>query len=516
MRTAYYFSWHLHQIAFGTVLDQFKSDLKEGRASESVFLSCNGAMKVCSSNATADPAVCANCRFAKETGYKTIRKQAPDTKFKYLEGYCSYQEAMRLFQAEQIEYNSVADLKALYYKGVAIGYGALSTYISWTRNHQPSFNPEFKAYFNQLLVAQILLKEAIDRFQEEFKAEELVIFNGRRTDVRAVYDTALESNIPLRNLENFKIDNKDQSKILREVYYNCLPQDLKNHHHRALEAWAKSEDSESKKVEIGEQFFLGRRNFGAIRQKFSYIEGQDASKLPQSFDTDKLNIVMFNSSDDEKVALGKDYDQHNLFKTQIEGIKKVASSFSNEKIRLYLRVHPNLKKVDFAYHKDLYELEYPNLEVIPASSDVSSYQLLDHADLVIVFNSSMGVEASFQKKPVLILGSLEYYHFDVGTKPQSVENLTAILKEIDNTAGVPQELYEGKDVPLYGYYKMNPDSYSTSMMYSPKVIKLGSKELLLMPHLNYLGSRLLYKLKFALKARKYRLSPNESLKSLPL
>ncbi|MCS2656231.1 hypothetical protein NXV26_10165 [Bacteroides fragilis] len=150
---------------------------------------------------------------------------------------------------------------------------------------------------------------------------------------------------------------------------------------------------------------MKRRN-GIIAGDKVYIENQIKGKLPIDWDDTKRNIAIFNSSEDEFIAVDRDFDNLSLYKSQIDGIRGILEHYKeNQTVHFYLRVHPNLKNVHYQYHLLLYDLslKYPNITVIGADSDISTYDIMDNAEKVIVFGSTMGLESSYWGKPVILL-----------------------------------------------------------------------------------------------------------------
>lgn len=106
----------------------------------------------------------------------------------------------------------------------------------------------------------------------------------------------------------------------------------------------------------------------------SYVKKQQIGLLPQKWDSQKRNIVIFNSSDDELAAIGADYDSYSLFKSQYVGICSILEHFIGERnFCFYLRMHPNLSQLDNPFVNDLLELadKFDNIIVIaPAEKSV--------------------------------------------------------------------------------------------------------------------------------------------------
>ena len=178
-----------------------------------------------------------------------------------------------------------------------------------------------------------------------------------------------------------------------------------------------------------------------------YTKLQTRGLLPKSWSNSRKNVLIFNSSEDEYFSIGKDYDS-NLFENQIEGIKFLKNFYKNyNDVDIYLRIHPNLLGITGRYHMDLCDLEGGNFYVIQADSPVSTYDLIDHSDLVVVFNSTVGIEAGYVHKNVVRLSAAIYDDLKIGSRPNSLDELNDILK--GNKACNPTKL---EDALAFGYF----------------------------------------------------------------
>jgi len=96
------------------------------------------------------------------------------------------------------------------------------------------------------------------------------------------------------------------------------------------------------------------------------------------------------------------------------------------KILIVTKEHPSanaLRKSEF------YKSFQHNSQVVLAPFDMSSNKLMEHADVVLTWTGSVGVEAVMRKKPLITLGSAYY---DPGKKIKSLETL-ADLKGLEET-----------------------------------------------------------------------------------
>lgn len=198
--------------------------------------------------------------------------------------------------------------------------------------------------------------------------------------------------------------------------------------------------------------------------------------LPDGFSASERNIVILNSSEDELYSISNEFEKRNLFFSQIEGIKFIGEFYKGQKnVRIYLRIHPNLKKINYRYHKDLYELSssYQNLTIIPANAKVSTYSLIDGAEKIIVFGSTTGIEATYWGKPVINLATAFYDNLDVCYRPSSLDELKDLLANF-----VLPAKDRVKTFPFGFFYKRNEHekySYVDYSVMEKKINLLGFK-----------------------------------------
>lgn len=492
MKNLYYYNWQLQETVFGVVMDDIKERYDQD---EIYFVSCKGSLLPCWSNKLADPYKCHICRFNQKSAFNSDFKNVIQL---YIDDFATQDEVNREFEALTFgNYRTVSDIRDLEYKSVSIGYGALSSYISSTRNRDPLIDEEFKNYFNGLLKTQIFIKNAIDRIIETVNPEIITIFNGRVHDTRPVFQTAIQKGITLRGVETVVRGEFDYQ---RRIFKNALPHDIAFQTQQIEKTWNTSIHSLEEKNAIGAQFYDNRRNSILTRDVRVYTKNQKAGLLPEHWDESKTNIVIFNSSEDEFAAIGKEWDDLALFSDQEEGIRFILEQIKDDNIHFYLRVHPNLTKVTYGYHTRLYNLEkvYDNITVIAAGSPISTYTLMDHADKIVVFGSSTGIEGTYTKKPVVLLGGSFYYYLDATHNPKTKEEAIHLIAS--KLEPKPQ-----LGALKFAYYLMNMDSYSKPIAYNAKAAKLmGKTKVYTFPHLKLFGSSYLHKVFLLLIRLKYR------------
>ena len=96
-------------------------------------------------------------------------------------------------------------------------------------------------------------------------------------------------------------------------------------------------------------------------------------------------------------------------------------------------MHPNLKGLDNKQNDYLKNViaKSKAVEIIAAEDSVDTYALINQSDIIVVFGSTVGAEAAFAGKNVVLLGRAAYENLDCVIIPKSHDELMKILTEDD-------------------------------------------------------------------------------------
>ena len=417
--------------------------IQEVNAGNEVFvLNCDDSVGLCIRNPKREYLKCKMCSYCQK---RSLRKFLPR---KGVE-----QHWMREFVSQcdiaslpKFEYNDSYELRNLTYKGIEIGYGVMSTYISLTRNLYPQINAESRKYFDALIQEQLITLNVIEKLQSQYHFDKYIFQNGRGAQFKAILNFCERNEIEFLCTEYILRDGQ----FFLNDFKNTIPHDIHAVCTRMKKNYctdlAKDENA-CQKVAIS--FFENRRNAKPAGDKI-YTKDQEKGLMPQNWNESVENIVIFNSSEDEYAAISKEFDREALFRSQIDGIKAIVEHYQSDETKHFtLRVHPNLKNVRYKYHLSLYDFNYPNLTVIPGDSPISTYSLMDAADKIIVFGSTTGIEAAYWGKPVICLAAAFYKDLNVVYKPESIEDLWRLIESKHLCS------LNGKDALPFGYYFMS-------------------------------------------------------------
>jgi hypothetical protein len=494
-----YFTWQLRPVHHSIIIQELDKLIERDDVDQIYFITCGGTLKPCYTNRDGDTSICALCKFHKNTALNKYKNR-----IRHIELNDKLLQPHRY--NHDFNYESIEDIKKIKYNDCFIGYGALSSYISFTRNLEPEMDSKFKKYFNKLLNNQKALGDFFEGFIDEKNIEEIYFFNGRTSNVRPLYDIAKATKIDFYALELIKSSDKEY-RINK--FKESLPHDIEFHHQRMMDLWEDVSTEDADKIEIGSSFFENRRNGVLTRDRKVFTKDQIRGELPGNWNHKKNNIVIFNSSEDEFAAIGDMFESKALFYSQEKGLESIFEHFlADEHIHFYLRVHPNLNDVNYQYHKRIYDFQdrFKNVTVISSSSTISTYTLIDEAKKIIVFGSSTGAEACYWGKAAILLSGSFYYYLDLAYKPSSKNELFVLIKDELKPKSKMEAI-------KYGYYLMNYKKYTTPNSQNPQSLNiLGFNLGLGFDFLKIHNSKTLFKMKekvfkSILKSRKDKLFP---------
>lgn len=321
----------------------------------------------------------------------------------------------------EFSFSNIDEVKAVMYKGVEVGYGAISTFVSSTRNITPEFTDDLKNYLVRFIRQEIAVYEAVNRYVKEHCIDFMIFHNGRYHLFKPFLGVAQTNSIDFIATEHYI----SKGVMMENNFLNDVPHSVAANIEKMNKLWDNT--PQDVREEMGRSFYERRAKGIAAGDKV-YILDQKEGSMPEDWNEKVENISIFNSSEDEFCSISQEYDKRKLFKNQYIGLKAIFDHYKNDNTKhFYLRIHPNLKSIKTASVLDLYKLEYDNVTIIPPTSPISSYSLMSHSDKVIVFDSTMGVESAYWGKPVISLTKFYATELKCSYDPNSEEELWKLL-----------------------------------------------------------------------------------------
>lgn len=413
------------------------------KGNEVFILKCDKSLGICQHNHKGNPFMCKLCTISMKQNMEKLHLLKDIHLFNLYNVVDTRNDCWP--DGLKRDFNSIQELKDLNYKGAQLGYGAFSSYVTFSRNVMPEINDSFKKYIYYYIKKECIVYDSLEILHHEYCFDQIIFHNGRFAQYKPFLEFAKIHNVDFIATEQKYVDDL----ILKDYFHNDIPHALDYLAKNVLINWEKGDLNN--REEIGRSFYE-RRKKGIPAGDKVYVKGQHEGELPEGWEDNVENISIFNSSEDEFCAVSKEYDNNLLFPNQYVALKTIFEHYKGDKTKhFYVRIHPNLKKVPFKSHLALHELKYDNVTIIPADSTISSYTLMDYSDKIIIFDSTMGVEAAYWGKPVIALTKYIYWKLGMLHNPSSSEEL---WKLIDNKHLMSED---NDNLLKYGYWLLHPN-----------------------------------------------------------
>jgi hypothetical protein len=431
------------------------------------YIRCQNNISSCFVNPKNNYLTCLSCISRVDNGIKHLQKFVNNDRLKIFD--YNYFEHLNI-RNYQKNYNffNINELKSTEYKGYDVGYAALSSLVSYYRDHEPNLS-KHKKIIDELIVSGSFLYDFFDAFLNEFSFDFVFIFNGRFNENRPLLRLCQKNDI------NFF--THERSGLLKKylLRFNDIPHSLEATAEEIESLWKNGSED---RLVLGKAFF-DKRKSNIEESWYSFSKNQKKGLLPSRFDSTKFNITIFNSSLDEYEGL-EGFGPF-FYQNDNEGIDEICTSLKfNELINVYLRVHPNLKNLDNAQNSFIDEKlsKHNNLYIIKAEDEIDTYELMLQSDLILTFGSTIGVEAANVNKNVILLSKSSYQNLDCVLIPESHSNLIELIlnkdysnklfNKVNHESSLKYGYWQEKMGVFFNYYK--PINISKGY-YRDKIIK---------------------------------------------
>lgn len=415
MKVLFYEPYAIAKPHFEEALELMQVHLDKG---DDVTLHyCSGNLSICEGNQKHNLHTCIDCigRRLSGTGLLTFPKKLFKAQnFEHLND-----EQIKYIRDWSIKFKSINEVKTFEVDGVDIGMSVASSLISYLRDAEPDLI-KYEQLLNKIIKSSLSVYFSYKNYFSINKPDLVYLFNGRLSNLRPVLRLCEINKI------NYVVHERGSSVNKYGLFYNHLPHSPQAIQERMLSHWA-SEKDEELKIEIANQFFKDRRAGIELSGRAIFKSEDGAQDLPENWDVSKKNLVIFNSSDDEFAAVGREFFNPEFGK-QINVLRYIKETLkNNNSIHVYLRMHPNMKGMTEEAIQDIKELAGSNFFIIPPESAINSYKLMDLSNIVITFGSTTGVEAVYSEKPSILIGNSMYRNLNITYNPETLQELSNLL-----------------------------------------------------------------------------------------
>lgn len=433
-----YALWSPH---FETELEIIQLHLDDG--GRALILSCNGDLKICDPNPEHDLLICAMCKSRFRSGMRWLH--GGDVSNQSFYSLTCEQEATLEALGERT-WRDMNELRSFEVDGADVGMAAISSAVSYIR--EPELDSVvFKKLFSKNIITAALVYYSIKNILAEKMPDSLLLFSGRFSSLRPALRAA--QKLGIKSYVHERAGSVDRFSLTENTY----PHDLDAIKLEIETIYNNSQLSEYEKKRLSDEWYIERRK-GVVQSWHSFTTDQIQNLLPSAFKSNVTNVVIFNSSEDEFVAI--DGWDNPFYINQNKAIEQLMEDVSAEKqICIFLRVHPNLKGLRNSQTEGIKLLSdrYSSLHVIPADSPVDSYALIDAADVIVTYGSTVGIEAAHASKLSILMGRAPYEDLGVCLRPNAHQEFVSLLLNI--ARGAKYQLPTGSEMGLIKYGLFN-------------------------------------------------------------
>lgn len=426
------------------------------------IIQCSGDLSYCEHNWNSLKSICTLCELARDKGLNLIHLPSQNRHELALDNFIP--------DLDLPDFSSIQELKAFEINGIDFGMAVSSTLISMLREQNPDLD-QYKNLIKQNLLFSIGVYEAIKHHIKKIEPDVFYLFNGRYASLRPALRAA--QNLGVKTFVHERSGVLKRYSLTEDTY----PHDIE-YMKNQIELYWNDKTPLVEKKEIARQWFEERRK-GKDQSWHSFTKSQMDGALPEGFDPSKRNIAIFNSSEDEFESI-VGY-QNPIYKNQIDAIHAIINADIDDNIRLYLRIHPNLKDLDNSQTQELKELSEKkvlNLIVIPADAEIDSYKMMDRCEKVITFGSTMGIESVFWKKSSILVGHALYENLGGVYIPKNHDEVVELINSHLNPTSIVGALKYGYWQAIRGHLYMyyHPESVmegkflGKSLIFKPKIV----------------------------------------------
>ncbi len=413
-----------------TALERMQEHIDKG--DEVTWLECHASVPACYVNLDHDAYICRRCIGFRTAGFQLLSYPERVRRANFVS---LSPEDLQILSAIPKGFGSLAEIRGYRIGKLDIGMAALSTLISMRRDTNPDPNVH-AGTLHRLMQTCYMSFASLRAYLAAHKTDAVYLFNGRLEIVRGALRACQEAGVDCFVHERGgTLDRYSMTK-------NDLPHSLAVLRAEIRAAWA--QENEDSRSAIGQRFYEDRAKAKTLSWH-SFAASQHYGEMPDSWRDHRRKVVIFNSSEDEFAAIGDEYTNP-IYANQAEAIRRIAADLSKSgDISVYLRMHPNMAELADNSVSELLALPADLIEVIPPGSTISTYALMQKADVVISFGSTTGIEAAFWRTPSVLAGRAPFEDLGSVYRPQTHAELIRLVTDRPQPLPIEGAL-------MYGHY----------------------------------------------------------------
>lgn len=310
------------------------------------------------------------------------------------------------------------------YDGFPFGSHVISQLVSMNRDRNLT-DPVIRETGLKLLINSIAFYEFANTLLPP-DIERVILWGGRRSSEAPIKFVAEKRGL---KLEFFEESSTRDRYMLTDEYPFVF-----NNFINLVRKWEIERISKGEMdimLEEGRKYFLERRIGQSQEPSFIWFN-KDAKQIPIIENQGKRILALFTSSDWEfaELEFSQVSDTKTDFINQYTSLSMILQdSFIRENFEIIIRWHPN-HRIAGKFEKEQINSvidSSPHVKHFRYTDSIDSYQLVEKSDIVLVFGSTIGIEASYLEKPTILLGDTHYAGLGSVYQPENMEKLRDLL-----------------------------------------------------------------------------------------
>jgi hypothetical protein len=328
--------------------------------------------------------------------------------YEWIGSYLSPQERQEVFDwAQSLK---PEEFLTAVFRGFPVAEWVITSVVSFFRNYPIRLDDwrtvnVFRGFLQAAATACIGLEHIFDQFQPDA----LLLFNGRMSVTRVAFNLARRRGIrvliherPLRTGTLFVLENAICTSIVPFKMF--------------WQQWQEVPLTRAQLDRVVE--WLQTRRYGLTWGEFRFSSiplGGEKGRAASGKQPGRRRIVLFTTSTDEFAG---DSTMQTPFTSQEDWIMRVVDwAARHPEYDLVIRAHPGLAgqpgipraEKQIVWLKELKASLPPNARLIEADSTLSTYDLMDNADLGLTYGSTAGLEMMALGKPIGLVPGFTLY-----------------------------------------------------------------------------------------------------------
>jgi hypothetical protein len=177
----------------------------------------------------------------------------------------------------------------------------------------------------------------------------------------------------------------------------------------------------------------GARVWGKSKRLWQYVSSQGADTTRKMLGLDERPVVMLAANVlGDSLTLGR-----NVFaESMTEWMTRTVRFFADRpEVQLVIRVHPGETLVPQARSmgqvaRDALPILPPHIHVVGATDNINTYDMIEIADLGLVYTTTVGVETAMNGRPVIACGDTHYRGRGFTIDPNSWDEYFTLLEKV--------------------------------------------------------------------------------------